>query len=215
MKNWGLFIIFFIIGVAGGVGFKLWRNNKPTNTIKSVAKQQEPQLDLKQAPKESIRGVIESMTGEIKWQSRIATEASNLTKPVPIQQGETLQSEDDGKISIAYENSGSFTLSPNSKIEIIQTLPVNFVFDQKKGTITYEGNQKTPFSIRSFHLITKINEGTIEINVDDIKHIIEINVINGSATLGYNNLDYESKVIMLEKDQKFIFDDDNRVGEIE
>ena len=213
MKKLLIFLIFLFIGIALGSIRYVWKSNQTNSNIVHIKK--EPQFSIEKAPKNSEVGIIQSMIGTIKWQSRIATEAAQITKPIPIQQGEELISGEDGSTVINYLTGLTISLSPNSHISVIQTLPTNFVFNQINGTIEYQKNNPIPVTIRSLHLLTQMDNGDIQIVVDEKTARIEIAVKQGSVRIAFNDLKNLSNVLSLQQGDFYQFDDEKRQGNIE
>ena len=161
MKKLLIFFIFLLIGIVLGSICYIWKSNQTNSNIERVKK--EPRFSIEKAPKNSEVGTIQSMSGTIRWGSRIAiaTEGAQITQPVPIQQGEELMSGDDGSAVVSYQNGLTISLSPNSHISFIQMLPANFVLNQLEGTIEYQKNNSTPLAIRTLHLLTQMDNGDI------------------------------------------------------
>lgn len=212
-KKFLIFLVFLFIGIILGSSYYLWKSNQTNSDIERVKK--EPRFSIEKAPKNSGKGTIQSMSGTIKWQSRIATEPAQITKPVPIQQGDELLSGEDGNAVINYLTSLTISLSPNSHISFIQTLPTNFVFNQINGTIEYQKNNPTPLAIRSLHLLTQMDNGDIQIVVDEKTARVEIAVKQGSARIAFNDLNNVSNVVSLSQGDYYQFDDRKRQGNVE
>lgn len=155
MKKLLYFFIFLFIGIVLGSGYYIWKSNQTNSNIERAKK--ETRFSIEKAPKNSEAGTIQSMTGTIKWESRIATEVAQITKPVSIQQGEELMSGEDGNAVIYYQSGLTISLFPNSHISFVQMLPTNFVLNQLKGTIEYQKNNSIPLFIRSLHLLTQMD----------------------------------------------------------
>ncbi len=156
------------------------------------------------------------MVGDVKWQSRTATEPAQLTVTAQtIQQGERLVSGDNGHAQIDFDSIGTVSMSPNSDLSIIQTLPINFVFLQSSGTVDYTVSGKTPFSIRDNHLIIFVQTGIISVINKKDSSIISIVVAKGTATVAFNNLQYESQRVELKEGDTYVFDDSLRIGSVD
>lgn len=212
MKKLLIFIIFLFIGIVLGNSYYVWESNQTNSNMAGVKK--EPRFSIEKGPKNSEVGTMQSMSGTIKWESRIATEASQIIKPVPIRQGEELISGEDGSATIHYQRGLTISLSPNSHISFVQMLPTNFVLNQLKGTIEYQINKSTPLAIRALHLLTQMNDGDVSMGVDLEKESIRITVKRGSVTIAFNDLQNVSNVINLKEGDKYLFDDENRQGNV-
>lgn len=169
-------------------------------------------FSLEKAPTESLRANVSSMSGKTKWQSRIATEPGELTTPVSLQQGEKVVTGDDGNISFEFSQTTKIALLPKTELELIQTLPKAIVFKQNKGQAEYQKIDSNPLSVRSFHLLIKQNDGDMVVSIDDKKPLININVLKGSITLAFNDLQNQSNVVSVNQGQEYIFNDETREG---
>lgn len=205
-----LFFFAFIVGLIAAFIYSYWKTNKVTITSTKKSVEKKSGFSIDEAPKNSIKGTIESMLGIVKWESRIATAPSEIIKPVTISQGEVLETDKNGEATITFKNIASITLSSESKISITQTLPINFVFDQKQGSITYEKLGETPISVRALHLLTKINYGKIILSIDKETGEITINAKKGSAQIGFNDINNVSTVKDIQEGEKVIYNDDTR-----
>lgn len=166
-------------------------------------------FSLDKAPSNSLVGVITTMSGEVLYESRMATESAVITKSQEIQQGESVSTGNDGKLIINFKDAVEIILEDNSGVNIIQTLPANLVFKQTLGFVTYKKIGTYPVSIRVGHLLIE-NKGEIKISFTKDSPITTILIINGSATIAYNNLNNVSKVVKLEAGQSLQFNEGNR-----
>ncbi len=208
MKNLLLFVFFILIGIGISIGYFTWSKTKIKKS--NIAKHEKKEFSIEKAPSESLRGTITSMSGEVQWQSRIATEPAKLNDPHEIQQGEELIASNGAKLTLEFQDSTKLTIFPDSHLSIIQTLPTNMVFSQPKGKILYEKLGKSPVSIRSLHLVTLINEGSLELSIDEENSEIRANVLEGSAQIAYNDLELLSHVETVKKNQIITFNDVTR-----
>src|SRR5260370_25910131 len=103
-------IATFILGLIITLGMYMAISKKH---IAVVSHSTSSHFSLKKAPSESLVGHIASMSGEVLWESRIATQSSPLSAPQAIQQGEEVDTGKDGLGSISFYNTLTFTLSNN------------------------------------------------------------------------------------------------------
>lgn len=169
-------------------------------------------FSLEQAPADSIRGEIISLNGEVEWQSRTATEPGQLPGGIKIQQGEKLVTKADGNMAIKLASAGTVTIFPDSELEVIQTLPINLVFNQLKGKAQYLVNGSSPVSVRSFNLIVNVKQGLIDIKTDSEAGKVTLSLKNGQATVAYNSPEFESKRWELAPGDSFVFYNEERKG---
>lgn len=167
-------------------------------------------FSIETQPENSVAGIIDMLTGDVTWESRVATEPAILVKTTKIQQGEEIQTGTTGILSILFPAIGKLTISPSTDVQIVQTIPELFVVGQTKGRVTYETVADKTFSIRSFHLLAKVAEGKADITVDDEYNEITIFPHSGTVTVGFNDLDNISTVKTISPGETFIYNDDTR-----
>lgn len=163
-------------------------------------------------PTQTLQGQILNSSGEIKWQSRSATEAAQLTQKVPILQGEQLETGDNGHLTLQFPDVSQIRLNPESKLYVAQTLPANLLFDQKIGSATYQKLGQLPVSIRSGFLLIKQNEGILTVETD--ADYITVSVNQGSATIAYNDADFVSQLVEIKAGDQLIADRSARAVEV-
>jgi hypothetical protein len=207
-----IFLFSFIVGVGIAFGFSFWKKEKAV--IVPKISPQEEKFSIDSPPKQSLKGIITSQSGQILWQSRVATEPAEINDLKQIQQAELLVTGKESNISINFKDAVAITLSSESEIEFLQTLPVNFVFRQNKGEINYVKKGSIPFSVRSMHLLMTFTDGEYLLNIDSENHTLELVVKKGLVKAAYNNIQYETQNIKIIEGEKFVFDDDSRTGEI-
>ena len=214
-----LFIILaLVVGLLAGGGIYYWQHKTPTDPETVVTPVQNKPIgtafSLEQAPINSLRGEIISLTGIPYWESRIATEPAVLREEIAVQQGEKLIASDSGTITVKFASAGSVKLFPKSEIDIIQTLPVNLVFAQKKGKVEYTSLGSSPFSIRSFHLLLTIPKGKVIMNVDDATESITAEVVEGEIIAAFNSPEFVSQTMSASAGQMVYFSDVTRRAEV-
>ena len=216
MKKIFLGIIVFLLGATAALGIYFAKNHSRPEGIITIGKKAsnfEPtKFSLEEAPSDSIRGQITGMSGEIWWQSRTATEPAQLTEVITIQQGEVLIASDEGKLTVSFNPAATISLFPETQVEIIQTLPLNLVFNQTKGIGQYQVSGTNPVIIRSFNLIVNIDEGLLNIDTDEESGVITLSLKTGMAKVGYNSPEFDSKVWSLEPGDIFEYDSNERRG---
>ncbi len=210
------FVIPFILMTAAVVAYfvlnrKLSKISVPSMpSIPSVADLIKfSRFSLEKAPSQALVGSITSMTGEINYEPRLATESAKLDKPRDIQQGEILETGADGNLAISFKDTAAVVMDVSTKVNIAQTLPANIVFVQTKGTAEYKKLSQTPVSIRALHLLIENGEN-VKVSFDDVKPVITVVAASGSSKVAYNNLNTDTRVIDLNEGETLIFNDVTR-----
>jgi hypothetical protein len=169
-------------------------------------------FSLDQAPSDSIRGIISEMSGSVWWESRMATTPAKLSGSTLIQQGEKIIASDAGKLTVSFASSSAIMLSPDTEVDVVQTLPTNLVFHQIKGSAQYQVSGASPVSVRSLNMIVNVKKGLITIDTNVETGDIALTLKSGAATVAYNSPEFVSKVWELEPGDIFEYNSDERKG---
>ncbi len=212
MKPVLLFLLFFLVGLAGVLGYRYW--NQPQN-IFSTKPDLTTKFSLEKAPSESLQGNIATISGTVTWLSRTAAKPVQLKSPRRIQQGEEFSTGSNGRAVIRIKNDSSLLLSPNTHISIIQLLPENFVFVQDQGSVHYENTIQVPVSVRSYDLVTIITKGIVTLSVNPKEKVVSVSVEKGIIKEGYEDLQNTSNVVTVNEGQTFLFNETLRTGMIQ
>ena len=208
--NLVLFIIFFAAAAAATILIYTSLARTNTNLLKPFFPK--TYFSVANPPSESQVGQIATLSGSVAWESRTSNIAVTITVPQKIQQGEELDTLANGKATIDFKNAVSISVDPNSQVGIIQTLPANLVFDQKQGLVTYTKEGDLPISVRTFDLLTNVDGSAIFSN-DPKTFEVEVTVSSGSAKAAYDDLNYNTHVVTVEKGHRFLFNNNTKRGE--
>lgn len=212
MKTTLLFIFSLVIGITliYIVKMGIRQANYATNPDPKPVS-----FSLEKAPSESIKGNITSLSGNVGWQSRIATEPAQIISFPELQQGEAVETKDNGKMTLQFGNILASNLSPNTFLNFIQTLPTQFVIDQSKGKTEYVKLGETPLTVRSFGLLINIESGNVVVSINDKLGVMTSTVKKGSITAAYNDPKQETaNVLTVNEGSQYIFNNDTKQGEI-
>ncbi|MBI3888149.1 hypothetical protein HY310_03735 [Candidatus Microgenomates bacterium] len=193
MKNLIVGIIFLFLGLSLAVVLRKPETKPNLSGIKPTA------FSIENAPINSLRGYVATLSGRVNWLSRVATEPALLNTNI-LQQGDTLITSDSARLKISFKDT-NISLEPKTEVEIIQTLPDQLVFNQKSGEATYSGE----LSVRSLRLLSKIS-GTVSIKIKN--DLIYLNIVEGKAIAAFNDINFNSKVVEVKK--YIIFDNSLR-----
>jgi hypothetical protein len=209
-------VLLFIIAVIIGVGIVFARQElKPKPIIKptpSASPSVTPTpFSIEKPPTDSLVGTLE-FSGEVEWQSRVATEPAKITASQPLQQGEDVKTATGSAATITFTDAAKISMSQQSELNVSQTLPASFVFVQPMGTIEYERLGTIPLSVRAMHLLIDQEIGDITIMVDKDNANVVVNVKKGSLTAAYNDKNLNSQVITVKQGKRLVFDDETRTA---
>lgn len=211
MKNVVLFITFLLVGFVLTF-FLIYKNTSQKVITPQVKISQEPsKFSLEDAPSTSLHGDITLLSGEVKWQSRTATESSIITLKQKVQQGESLETGKTGKVSVAFPGM-LFQLSPTTKLTIIQALPTSMVVEQPSGEIEYQASSSAVLGIRTSPILLESHGGNFSVAIDDGDGTVTISVTSGGVTAAYNDNDNVSTVQKIGKDEVLTFDPSTRTS---
>jgi hypothetical protein len=133
MKSWMIFIIALIVGFVGIGILKL--QDHPAAEALLIPAMEVKDYSFEKAPSQTINGIVTSFSGEVAWQSRIATEEATVSSLSTIQQGEKIKTGKDGVVNLSFNEFGKLIISSSSEITFAQTLPQNFVFYNRAGQL--------------------------------------------------------------------------------
>lgn len=222
-------LMWVLGGLAVGVGLMaLWvliinpkinKANQPISSQTALLKaspQPSPTFIFNPAkpPKESVVGKILSLSGEVNWQDRLATEPAEIKSPREVLQGEEVETGKTGKVVLEFPEFVKMIILPKSKLEFAQTLPLNFVINQSLGSVEYT-TYKKDLSIRIKRLLVdKIDTGKLTVSLDEEEGIITAYSEEGTASAAYNSKEFDTQVVEIAEGERFIFDNDNRTGRL-
>jgi hypothetical protein len=210
--NLGLFTLFLLLGFFIVVLYAN-KNVSDSNPIIQNLNEINPQaagFSLENAPQNSLTANISTISGTVKWESRIATEAAVITLPQIIKQGEKIVTGIDGNVAINISSDSAIIILPNTDLDFIQLLPGNLILKQNSGRVEYTITDNLPLTIRSFGMIAKLSSGKFKITVDAETGIVTIEDQHGDVTLAYNNKQFISKVWNITTGETLIYNDDTR-----
>lgn len=207
-------IIFFVTGVAVVYLFLLWKRQEE-NVIQLPRQTRDRYtFSFDEAPKNSLRGKIVSMSGDVQWTSRTATEPAKLNTGISLQQGEKVSTGTDSLLTIDFSGAATATLSASSVIDIDQALPQNLVFKQTAGSVSY-GSENTALSVKALHLLAYSEKGMMKLTQDSETGTLTVKALKGEVRLGFNDLDYQSIAVTLAEGETYTYDDTTRTGSVE
>ncbi len=204
-----IFIFFTTLGITIFILSFIYLNHENVSTSNPLIPK--TYFSLKNAPAQSLKGEIASLSGNVAWASRTAAVATLIDKKITVGQGEEIIAQGNGAASVIFPYGINIDMSSNSDLLIIQTLPINLVFSQTQGTITYKNQEgKIPMSIKPLDLLIEIKNGTSSVTVDKDKSQITLNVSSGSATIAFTDTNNNTVTETIKKNSKILFDNDTK-----
>jgi hypothetical protein len=211
MKVFFSFLVMFILSA----GIMFFLTNKPVEKNEALVKPiSTSAFSMEDAPSESLRGHIASMSGDVLWQSRVATEPAQLVAQRDIMQGENLVTKDTGTLELIYQNVADIIVDQDSEIDIVQALPASIVITQQNGNVTYKKSGSIPLAVKISGLLVSLEEGTVTITFDNANTSVNVVASNGKAKVAYTDSDNTSEVTEVETGNTFVFDTDSLTGSL-
>lgn len=208
-ENLLLFLFFVVIGIT--IALVYLRVQKPDTSVlyHSTESQSTPtaviNFSLENSPTSAMRGTVTELKGDVLWKSRAATESAALFPATKIQQGEEVETKEDGNLTIEFSDGQSIQILPKSGLNIIQTLPDNLVFQQTDGTAIYKNTSGLPLAVRGLGLVTQFINGEAKITVNNKTAVVIVEVTKGSLATAYNDSRYETSVANITQGKKLTF----------
>ncbi len=161
-------------------------------------------------PSESLSGTLATMSGIVLWESRSATNPVVIHAPQKLQQGESLLTAT-GSATIDFPGIVQAVLAKDTQMNIIQTLPASFVLQQTKGSAVFTiASGVTPVSLRAMDLLISTSSATISLTVDAKKAEVGVHVQEGSVHLAYEDTNFVTQLMTLQKGQTFYFNNNTK-----
>ena len=203
----GLIVTAILIGFCVTVGAYMTFAGKHIEILSPISTLN---FSLSAQPSKSLNGRLSYISGDVLWQSRIATQSSLITTNRIIQQGEEIDTGSKGKATLSL-GTVIATIASNSQLAIIQTLPNNIVLNQKDGFLQYKkSDDSIPFSVRGLDLLINLHEGESSVQVSKDISQIQLVVINGSAEVAYTDTKNMSITKNILPGQRFIFNNNTK-----
>lgn len=171
-------------------------------------------FSVENAPKDSLKVQVSTMSGKILYQDRVATEPAEVKTLKEVQQGETLVTDQTGSLKAQILGQLNLDISPKSVLEFTQTLPSNIVLTQNKGQVEYLRSGSDPVSIRSNDLLIEMDGTDLIITVNDDQSRITVEATKGPVKVGYNDASQLSTVKSISEGDTLIFNEDTKTARI-
>lgn len=218
MRSSIIFIVATFFGALILLNYFIWKpqkeislNSEPTATpIYNL----DPKALVETPPALSQTGMITKLTGDVMFEPRGKIEYEPITEPRTVQQGEKLATGENSSVEISFGEDSTVSIAENAEVYIIQTLQNQFVLDHKKGVIMYTNISNAPFTVRSGAMIIELVSGEMKVNYDEEDATITVSVQKGTVEIAYNNADFVSQRVTLVQGDIFLFDIEDRDGEV-
>jgi hypothetical protein len=207
-----LFIFSILIGSVVVITGYFWDAPRDSQILKPFFPK--TLFSIENAPSKSLSGSVASVSGNVAWQSRIASFATLINSPVKLQQGEKINTQSNGKAVINFSQVATITVSANTQLNFIQTLPANFVVDQAQGLSIYDKNGDIPLSVRALDLLINVKTGTCSVLVDKDTSNIVVSVSTGSAMIAFNDTNNNTNILTVNKGEEYLFNNNTKLGKI-
>lgn len=174
----------------------------------------ESKFSIENAPTDSLKVQVSTMSGKILYQDRVATEPAEVKTLKEVQQGETLVTDQTGSLKAQIPGQLNLNIFPKTELEFTQTLPSNIVLTQNKGQVEYLRPGSDPVSIRSNDLLIEMDGTDLVITVNDDQSRITVEATKGPVKVGYNDASQLSTVKSISEGDTLIFNEDTKTARI-
>src|SRR5579872_373986 len=191
MKKVLLFFVFFAIGflvVLMYVKVKTPSSGSPVAQASPI-----DNFSIENAPTRTTNGTISSLSGDVSWSSRTATDSAKINQPVELQQGESLETGKTGSVKAQFANYVTVAISPQTHVDFVQTFGDNFVFGQTMGNAQYTVSG-SKLSLRLLGLLADVSSGNLSVSVDSDNGTVSI-LASDPITVAYNDSSDNSQVV--------------------
>ncbi len=208
--------VIFLSVILGG-SFTLiyfgWRTTAPPPSRQATSLPQPlPAFSWAAAPSQTLTGQVLAVSGDFTWQSRTATAPAAFLTPPVLQQGDSLFAGASGSALISFPPAAGLAVYPKTRLNIIQTLPSDLVFEQLGGRVDYSASSSSPLSVRAAHLLVRLTAGSLSVAFNTPSNRITVTVSTGSATLAFNDLNLQTQVATLSARRSYLYNDATRRG---
>jgi hypothetical protein len=212
IKNIFLLFISALIGITAVTLGYLWVAPRDSQVLKPFFPK--TLFSIENAPSKSLSGKVVSFSGNVSWQSRTVEYATLITSSVKLQQGDEVNVQNNAKAVMDFPQAVTITASSNTQINFIQTLPANFVVEQKQGLSMYDKSGDIPVSVRALDLLINIEKGTCTISVDKDTSDIIVTANSGSVVVAFNDTGNNTNILTINQNKEYLFNNDTKLGKI-
>jgi len=171
-------------------------------------------FSLENPPPRSFRGTITSITGDVLWQGRTATEESKLTQDTQLAQGEIVETNDTGNITVQFPNVSMISLMQKTKVDFIQAIMQNLVVLQESGIATYKQDGSVSVTVQANGMIVEQKTGEMALTIKSLTGHVVISISKGTATVAYEDVDNLSTVVHLKEGDQYVYYPEYKNGEM-
>lgn len=153
------------------------------------------------SPSDALPGTVDRLEGTVTIQNRNAISAQSMTKSDTIVDGETVTTDPSGTVLFNIADKGSFTILPESQVTVINALDTSYLLTLQ-GSIDMRLKIEEEVAIRTQGLLVLLNGATASIGSNVSAGVVEIEVLDGDATIAYLDSSYETDVYRLESGEQ-------------
>jgi hypothetical protein len=150
-------------------------------------------------PKQSLRGVVKDLDGSVVISKRDELSGRQAVTGDTITDGESILTETDSVVTIAFAPLGAISLDPDSQISFVSTLPSSFLLEQHRGTVGYQVGDRQVITVRTQGIVFEVQGGDVILESNQIEEYVTVNVRTGVVKLAYLNAAQETQVHTVSK----------------
>ena len=194
-------MLVLLIGIALAFAFRYYH----VSQIKPSSFTPQSPLFQPNPPANALNGQITTLDGAAFRLARFAGDTAPAKIDDTIFQGESLITANKSAAEVTFP---SIDFSPISQVNFISTTADSFLLNQTGGTVDYTLSGTKPVSIKVLHLLIELKTGIARVKINSFA--ITIDILSGSATLGYNSLDNVTQIHQLSESQRTVYNDTTR-----
>lgn len=212
--NWKFVFLLMMVAIVGGLAPWIGKSKQMSQVIELISPHFQPSERTYQRamPEGWLQANVASISGIVEYQGRYDIEFSPLTSEQNIGLGADIKtgSQSADTTIITFPNFAQITVNDNTRLTFSNTSADNFLIKvDRGGQINIASlTGQTSLSVRSLNLLAELTAPQATISA--IEEIITIDLASGSATLGFNDLDYQTQIKEFTAPISIIFNDQTR-----
>lgn len=157
-------------------------------------------------PEQALVGHLTWVAGDVTKLPRDSTVSAQLALGDQILVGETVTTSA-GTASLELAPGSVATLSANSELVYSAGLPTSLLLVQNQGTIDYTSVGDNPLSIRSWHALIAVKNGTARLSLFPVTHLARLSSLGGEVEVAMIDKNNQTNLFTLLPTQTVMIND--------
>ncbi|MCL5798231.1 MAG: hypothetical protein M1366_05505 [Patescibacteria group bacterium] len=164
-------------------------------------------------PAASRQGTIIEISGDVKLQPFDKDSFSAASTSAKIVLGDAILTGYQSSALVSFTNYADLKVGAETELVFSNLTPNQFLFWQKSGTVSYKASGGEKLAVRSLNSLVSLS-GEAKITTDIYSGTVSTTDLQGSAVIGYEDKDNNTKVYNLSQDKKAVYDNSSKTVEI-